>query len=229
MSGAMNTPEGGSGKKWFTCGLIGCFSVTALAMAALIALTVLVPRVVKRTLEAYTDTQPLIFETPDWDAANTEALHRRLEKFGESIDEGRKGEMLAISEDEVNALLAELAEEEGFDGSFHVDLLEGQVAMHMSVPLTQEFSVGPWHQNLRGRYLNGVATFDLRIEDGNLDLELVSFEVKDRSAPGWALDLGREFIEESGLLQSDDVLEATRKLEVLDVQEDRVVLRSTSD
>ena len=46
--------------------------------------------------------------------------------------------------------------------------------------------------------------------------------------PGWALNLVRDFIEESGVLQSDDVLEVTRKLERLEIQADRVVLRAAT-
>lgn len=228
MSVVKNGAKGGKAKKWATVGLLGCFSMASLAMIVLVALAFLVPRAVKRTVEAYTDTEPLTFEAPDMDVAGSDALHDRLERFEESIDDGRDAAMLALSEDEVNLLLLELADEEGFDGSFQVDLLDGQVAVHMSVPLNKEFSIGPWEQDLRGRYLNGVATFDVGIEDGNLEFDLVSFDVKDRSAPGWALELGRDFIEESGVLQSEEVLEATHKLERLSVHEDRVVLRSAA-
>ena len=133
---------------------------------------------------------------------------------------------MELSEYELNVVISENADEEDAGVSFHVELLRGQVAVHMSVPLDQEFSLGPWEQSLRGRYLNGVATFDVGIQDGDLDLDLVSFDVKGRSMPGWALNLVRDFIEESGVLESDDVIEVTRKLERLDVQADRVVLRA---
>ncbi len=228
MSTANGTHTGRSAGKWATVGLLGCFSMAALAMLVLIALSFLVPRAVNRAVEAYTETLPQTFDAPEFDAAESEALHDRLDRFEESLDEGTNAEPLALSEDELNFLLSDLAEEEDFGGSFHVELRGGQVAVHMSVPLEQDISLGPWEQSLRGRYLNGVATFDVAIKDGDLDLDLVSFDVKDRSMPGWALDLARDFIEESGVLQSDDVREVTRKLERLDVEADRVVLRAAT-
>ncbi len=228
MSIAKDTDTGRSAGKWVSVGLLGCFSVAALAMVVLIALSFLVPRAVNRTIEAYTDTQPEIFEAPEMDTSESEALHDRLDRFEESLDEGTKTESLSLSEDELNFLLSELAEEEDVGGSFHVDLRDGQVAVHMSVPLEQEISIGPWERSLYGRYLNGVATFDVGIEDGDLDLDLVSFDVKGRSMPGWALNLVRDFIEESGVLESDDVLEVTRKLDRLEIQGDRVLLRAAT-
>ena len=226
MGIANDTNTGRSAGKWASVGLLGCFSVAALAMLVLIALSFLVPRAVDRAVEAYTDTRPRTFEAPEMDAAESEALHDRLDRFEASLDEGTKTGPLELSEDELNFLISENADEEDAGGSFHVELRRGQVAVHMSVPLDQEFSLGPWEQSLRGRYLNGVATFDVGIQDGDLDLDLVSFDVKGRSMPGWALNLVRDFIEESGVLESDDVIEVTRKLERLDVQADRVVLRA---
>ncbi len=226
MNIANDPTRGKSVGKWATVGLLGCFSMAAVAMLVLIALSFLVPRAVNRAVEAYTDTLPQIFEETEMDTVESEALHDRLDRFEESLDEGRKAEPLALSEDELNFLLSELADEEDVGGSFHVDLRGGRVAVRVSLPLEQDISFGPWAQSLRGRYLNGEATFDVGIEDGDLDLDLVSFEVKERSMPGWALELVRDFIDESGVLQSDEVLEVTRKLERLDVQEDRVVLRA---
>lgn len=73
-----------------------------------------------------------------------------------------------------------------------------------------------------------MATFDIALANGEIDIELVSFVVKGREMPRWMLDLAQDTFEESGVLRSDEVLEVTRRLERLDVQNDRVVITAAT-
>lgn len=208
--------------------LLGCFGIAAFCMIVLIALAFMVPKALDGAVEKYTDSTPTLAPTPALAEAEGEELKDRVEEFGEALEEGVRTEPLVLAEDEINYLLQEVASEEGFDGGFHVDLKPNQVSAQISVLMDRDLEIGPWSRNLRGRYVNGKAVFDVRLRDGELDLELTSFAVKDREVPGWMLGIVQDMVDESGVLESKDVREITDKLEGLEIGDGQLTVSGHS-
>jgi hypothetical protein len=212
------TPGTGFGTKI----LLGAFGVAACAMLGLIALAFIVPRLIDRAVEAYTDDEPLPIRGEPLPEFEREALDVRVEEFGDALDAGERVEPLILTERELNAVLAEEMNEE--DGSIQLELFPGQVRAHMSLPIDAELPLGPWARDLRGRYLNGTAAVDLRLVNGELDFTIREFDVKGRKLPGYALDALQSELERSGVFEDEDVAEYLKRVSDLRIEMGRIVL-----
>lgn len=209
--------------RWGNAALLGCFATAALAMVVLISLSFLVPMAVDRVVETYTDAAPAPLEPLRITEEAGEALHERVEVFREELEEGIARDDLALSEDEVNFLLAEALRDEDFEGSLHLELRRETISAHVSLPVNEDISLGPWSRSVRGRYLNGIATVRVALAGEVVELDIVSVEVKGREIPGWLLRRLEQGIAESGILDSEDVREVARKLDGLEIHDRRVV------
>jgi hypothetical protein len=189
---------------WGTKLVLGGFAVGATVMVCLIGLSFLVPRVVDRAVEAYTDARPALPALPEVSKEEAEAVHTRVDAYDKALDAHEAREPLVLTERDVNSLLADSMK--GDDGAaVGVQLLPGQVRAQVSLRLTQTLPLGPWSRNLTGRYLNGVATFDAGVRDGALELRLAEFEMKGRRLPEYVLDVLRGEMERSGVLEDEGV------------------------
>lgn len=211
-----------------TAVLLGCFGVAAMCMIVLIVLSFVVPRALDRAVEAYTDAAPQTTPVPELTESEEEVLHERVDAFGDALEEGSTTEPLVLDEDELNFLLWEAADNEDFEGGFHIELHQNQVSAMVSFPIDRDLDLGPWSRSLRGRYVNGRAIFDVALANGELELNLVSFAVKGHEAPEWMLNIARDMIDESGVLESEDVAEITQKLERIDIEEGRLTISGDS-
>lgn len=204
--------------------LLGLFGVAALSMLALIALAFIVPRAIDRAVETYTDAAPMPMRAEPLPPEEREAIEQRVDAFSEAIDSGVPAAPLILTEDELNAVLADEMKKE--DGAIQLELLPGRVRAHVSLPIEAELPLGPWARDLTGRYLNGVAVVDLRLADGKLDYTIREFDVKGRKLPGYALEALQRELERSGVFEDEDVTEYLHRASDLRVESGRIVLEA---
>ncbi len=202
--------------------LIG-FAVGAVMMLILIALSFIVPRLIDSAIETYTDAAPSVPALPETTAEERDAIQARVDDFADELDAGTARESLVLTEHDVNALLAESLEDNE-DVVVGVELLPGQVRAQLSLRLTQALPLGPWTRDLTGRYLNGTATFDAAVRNGTLDLHLATFEAKGHPLPERVLNILRDEITKSGVLDDEGVHEFLDKVGSVDFQSDRVAI-----
>jgi hypothetical protein len=206
-----------SGKMgWGSKLLLIAFACAAGMMVFIIGFSFVFSRFLDRTIENYTDAGPVVPATAAASPEETEAIEQRVEDYDEALNAGEAQEPLVLSEHEVNVLLADALKDD--DGTaVGVRLLPGQVQAQVSVLLTQTLPLGPWTRDLTGRYLNGTATFDAAVHNGELDLRLASFEVKGRRLPERVLAVLRNEIENAGVLDDPEVQEFIGKVDSVDV------------
>jgi hypothetical protein len=131
-----------------------------------------------RLISEYTDTVPATLEKVEVSPDRLKEVQQRLAAFKEALDKKSSAEELALSAEDLNTLIAgdpgfrELRDKlfVGIEG----DRIQGQ----LSLPLEQ---IG-W-EKLKGRYLNGTATFKLSLEKGALKVVLDDVTVKGKPLP----------------------------------------------
>jgi hypothetical protein len=202
--------------------LLGVFAVAAVAMLAMIALAFIIPRAIDRAVETYTDAAPLPVRGEPLPPEEREELDARVDEFAEALDANEPTEPLVLTEEELNAVLAEEIDEE--DGSIYLELIPGQVRAQVSLPIKAELPLGPWARDLTGRYLNGTALVDLRLNAGRLDFTIREFDVKGHKLPGYAVDALQKELERTGVFEDDDVTDYLQRVSELRIEPGRIVL-----
>lgn len=196
---------------WSSKLLLGAFVCAAVTMVAVIGFSIAFSRFLDRAVENYTDLEPDVPKMAAVTPAEVDAIEQRVEDYEHALDNGPVYEPLVLSESDVNALLTDALKDE--DGTaVHVELLPGKVQAQLSMRLTQRLPLGPWSRDLSGRYLNGVATFDAAVHNGNLELNLAAFEVKGQPLPERVLAVLRNEIDKSGVLEDDKLQEFLDKV-----------------
>jgi len=212
------------GIRWGHWLLIGGCAAACGSMVILIGLAFLVPRMLDSVIETYTDARPVPIRVVTLEDYELEELETRIDVFRASMEEGEPGAPLKLSEREINGLFQ--AEVDDFEGDVEFKFRNDQVIGNLSIPLDRDFKLGPWEKTLSGRYLNGEATFDLSIEQGQVDLTLAKFVVSGKELPDWVLAQVQERVDKQGWLDNENLKEFTRDIERLDIRSGEIVLRA---
>ncbi|PCJ61985.1 MAG: hypothetical protein COA73_07045 [Candidatus Hydrogenedentota bacterium] len=208
---------------WGSFLLLGFFAFSSFAMVMLIIASFLVPRVIDSTIESYTDAQPRQITTTQGTPQQVDEIETRIEAFADTVEESGWAEPLVVSEADLNMLLHDGGD---FDGAFNLTLLDGQVKGDISLPLDMDLDLGLWDRSLRGRYINGSATFDVNVRDQSLNLELVDFEVDGKHLPNWMLNQIGDQIRRKGILDTEDINKFLEKVGRLDVRQGEIIIRA---
>ncbi|MCC6145397.1 MAG: hypothetical protein IT368_16445 [Candidatus Hydrogenedentes bacterium] len=166
-------------------------------------------------VQTFTDAEPMPLPQTELSEAEQTELDARLEAFNQSLQGQGEAAQLVLTGPEVNALVQQLSAETPFANSVHVtiegDTLQGQI----SLPIEQVVDI----EAVRGRYLNGRATFDFSVVNGTPVLFVRSLEVKGQVVPEAAMqEMGHENILKD--LRPDaeqqEVLDRIREIRVRD-------------
>jgi hypothetical protein len=147
-----------------------------------------------RLISEYTDTMPMMLEKVEVSADHLKEVQQRVATFKEALDKQSSAQELALSAEDINTLIAgDPAFREWRDKLFvHIegDRIQGQ----LSLPLEE---IG-W-KKLKGRYLNGTATFKCSLEKGALKVVLDDVAVKGKPLPATlrAVLLNRNLVEDA--------------------------------
>lgn len=151
---------------------VGGFFVIRYALDQLAAMT-----------EQYTDTAPMSLPESTLPAAEYQQLRERVTGFGKALDAGERPAPLVLAGDDLNALIANDPSWQWLRGKLHVSLAGDQVIGEVALPLDDFVASLPRMDRLKGRYLNGKATFKVVLVDELLVVSLRSLEVKGQSLP----------------------------------------------
>lgn len=209
---------------WGKIILIVMFCIAAFMMILLIGLALMVPRGLNSAVDRYTSTEASIIQSDPMPEEEWEVLEDRVDAFADAIDDEEPANVLVLTEAELNALLIDVVDEDSDDLALRVQLEEDRVIVDVSIPLDTEFSLGPWSRDLRGRYLNGQAAYDVRFADGELEATLASFSVNGRNIPSWILAGIQEELDADALLQDPDVADILAELESVIIEDGEVTL-----
>jgi len=200
------------------CLFYGCLAVIIFSLAASL-LAYLGYRYLRHQLARFLDTTPVPIETVEISPAERDGLQQRLATFKEAMDGQKIPRELALTARDLNALIAAQAPE--WKGKVFAMIDNGRIKGRISLPLEDK---GPL--KLKGKYLNGIATFNASLEDGTLNVTIEQVEVKGQPLPAWILAKVRAQNPAQGLQSDPGRAQTIQKLESLRVVNDVVVLKN---
>jgi hypothetical protein len=172
-----NEPE----KKQRGCLFYGC--IVAAVLVGLVGLLVGLAswatyRAASQFVQQYAEDAPAPIPVVEKPAPEVDAIRARIDGFSEALAAGKATGPLELSADDLNAIIAATPEFKGLVAlDFSGDAIKGKV----SLPLSRlGFPVGTL---FGGKYLNGVATIDARVEDGRWVVTLVGLEARGKPVP----------------------------------------------
>jgi len=195
-------------------------------MVLSIAVALIVPPIIQRTVERYTSTAPMPVASATLDEPAKDALDDRLEEFEEAIEAGASPDPLILSGPDLNTLLQNLWRDEELPGEMALRIEDGRIRSDISIPLEPGLSIGPFAPEVAGRYLNGNVMFRAAIENNALAIDVERFVVNGQALPNWIVDAIERQVIDEGLLQNPDLDEFTAKIERLRVSADTVVIEA---
>lgn len=203
------------------CLFYGCLTLAVVCFVGL-ALTVLGIRYVSKKLVAdFTAAEPQTVESIEIAPEELTTLQSRVNSFKTALQNPREPQELVLTAPDINALIAHDPQFKDLAGKVFVMIEGDQVRANVSVPLKDLAGF-----KLKGRYLNGVATLKLGLENGKLHIDLQDIQVKGKPLPATIMtelkkqNLARE-------VESDRDNAATiKKFESIKVEDGKVILKT---
>jgi hypothetical protein len=200
------------------CFFYGCITGLVLLVLVLGALMVGL-HYVKKMVNQYTDTRAVELPTVQMSQAEISSLKQRFEAFEQAVRAQRPVEPLALTADDINALIARGPERQALKGKFYVSLEGDQLKSEVSVPLPK---VG-WSM-FKGRYLNGSATFNLSFHNGALSVTPQTIVVKGKPLPEVFMQEIRKQNLATKPADDPDAAAMLRGLEDIQIKEGKLVI-----
>jgi hypothetical protein len=176
-------------------------------------------RYAKRLVTQLTDTHPMPLPSVHLSDAQMFQLHDRVNSFGDDIRDGQNVAPLALSSDEVNALIetdAGLAPlKDHVYVAFGTNQLKGQISF-----LAQDLGLDALH----GRYVNASGVFNVGLTNNQLVITAESLSVKGKPVPRHimkqiaAQNLAGKFDEDPR------TAEGLKKLQAIEIKDGKLVI-----
>lgn len=218
-------------KKPRGCLFYGCITAVVLSILAVVGGYFMVRHVLDNiavAVEPYTETVPMQLPTSSMPSAEYEALDQRVTAFGTAMDAGQAEAKLALTADEINALVANHPALAALKGKVHVRLNEDEIAVTGAVPLDDLVGSVPGMSRLKGRFLNGTATFGAAASDGAATFKLRAVEIKGQQLPADVVAELRSHDLLDHLLPRSRVTSAKRSLQSIRIEDGKLSLTAAA-
>lgn len=155
---------------WVVGGLVTLFLLFALSAALYW----------NHLIRTYTSTQPVPLPKVENVKEQWDELKARWEPYAVLFIRGGEIPPIEFSAEDLNVALNAAGP---LRNRAHLELLEGRLRVRFSVPLDESRN-----EKLVGRYLNGVAMVQPRLENGRIEARLLSVEANGKPIPKWAFN-----------------------------------------
>jgi len=176
-------------------------------------------------IEQYTDPAPAALPEAALSAGDYEQLQGRLAEFQEALDGRKDAPPLTLTANELNALIANHASMKEWKDRLRVTIDGDQIKGQVSLPLDRIASM-PFLSRLKGRYLNGSTVLKASLENGLLDVHMMSLEVKGMKPPEEVMTQLRGENLAKDIRNRPEVSANLRKLDSLEIQDGLVTLKA---
>jgi len=164
----------------------GCFFYGCLSCIILSLVVVLVGylgfRYLSNKVLEFTDTKPILIESVQVSPAQLNALTNRIAAFARGLEEQKLPQELRLTAEDLNVLIASDPSAKELKNKIFIIIDDDRIQGKVSWPLD---NFGPLR--LKGRYLNGLATFKASLQNGNLQVVLDGLEVNGKPVPAQTL------------------------------------------
>jgi len=157
------------------CFFYGCLAAIGVSVIGVILLGLgifFVYRGVNALVKQYAEDIPRAIPVSSLPPDELKTLHDRVAAFQGALEAAKPAAPLVLTSLEINALIAQNPQ---FKGVVAADLSGDKIRGQVSFPLDRFGFVG--------KFLNGAATFDVRIDNGLLLVTLDTLEVRGKQVP----------------------------------------------
>jgi hypothetical protein len=138
----------------------------------------------KKMFSDFTDNKPATLPGPKLSPAEIQQVQKRVDDFREKVRGGTAPAPLALTADEINALISSDRDMRGLRNKLYVTGIEGdRVKGQLSIPMEE---VGL--QMFRSRYLNATGLFTVSLRNGTLRLTALDLIGKGKPLPKVYMD-----------------------------------------
>lgn len=205
-------------KRQHGCLFFGCITGAICLVVLLVGFLVLMA-MFKRALNQYTDTKPAPLPALKLTQPEIEEIQRKFDNFREAASSGRSTPPLALTSDDLNALLNNKPEFKEAKGKLYVSVEGDRLNAQVSVPMTDlGLTV------FKGRYLNGNVICRLNLQNGFLVITPVDIIVKGKSLPPEYMEKIRQQNFATGINNNSQASVGLNRLQDIQVKEGKVIL-----
>lgn len=203
------------------CWFYGCVFAAGSLAVVLVGLAVaafVVYRSLTQYVEDYTAVAPIELPKVDIPESERKSAVERARKFRDALRAKAATEPLVLTGDDLNALVQESPK---FKDRVYLTIDDDEVKARFSLPLDEFFNT----RLTRGRYLNGEAELEAKIEDGELKIEVESIEVDGKPLP----DFVRDTFARPSILDLDrngDQRDLLHQIGSLKIEDDQIVVKA---
>ncbi len=201
----------------------GCFfwgCITALILAVLVgAGAAIAVYSGLKYLRSFTSETPA--ELPSYTPVEGEydGIKQRIDTFKKAVDEGKSGVELALTGNDINAIIASDEELKKIRNCIHVKIEGDQISGEASVPLDEI-------PGFSGLYLNGSASLKAAMANGVLVVTLEDMTVKGEPLPKELMDALRGQNLAKNIKDNPENAELLSKVQDLRVEDGKLILIS---
>lgn len=213
-------PDDPNQKKRRSCILYGCLTMFGMFLVGVLIMYFSVNYAINSFVTKYTETTPTVLPVVELPGAEFEQLETRVRSFADSLKQKEPAGELTLSGDEINALIARLPDLAPLKNKVAVTLEGDQIKGQVSIPL-DGFNVA----RLKGRYLNGSATFKIALTNDTLNVTMESMKVKGETPPDRYLSGIRNQNLAKDIYNDPKNAEQLRKIDHIEVKDGRVTIK----
>jgi hypothetical protein len=173
----------------------------------------------KSVVNKLTDAQPAALPTVHLSEIKMFQLHDRVDTFREDVKNGDPTPPLALSGDEINALIETDPNFSALKNHLFVTINSNELSAQISFPAEDLGLV-----RLRGRYVNATGVFDVGLTNSELNVMAESLMVKGKPLPTHFMRqvMGRNLAEK--LNQDPRMVAGLSKLKSIEVKDGKLVV-----
>ena len=157
--------------------LFGCLTMIVLMVIGGLFAYWGIKGLVSSLVEDYTDSEPRELPQVVVSEEEAEAILARVDAFTKAVNAGEPTEPLILDGDDINELIHSHPAWSQLAGKVFVTIEDDRIQGEVSIPLDD---VG---KLVKGRYLNGSATFRIGLAAGHLFVFVESLEVNEKAVP----------------------------------------------
>lgn len=190
-----------------------------LCLVVILVVFLLAVQMFKKALNQFTDTKPALLPRLELSPAQLEQVQRRVDAFQDAVSTGRPTPPLELSSDDLNAVIATRADFQALTNKVYLQVAGDKVQAQVSMPMDQ-FGF----RFLKGRYLNGQATFGVSLENGLLRIAPETVTVKGNPLPDAYMQKLKSENLARGVNDNSKASIALNRLEKIEVKGGKVIL-----
>lgn len=205
---------------WLKILAIGCLGLTILMIGGCIISYFVIKSAVSGMVDKYTSTTPAPIPTVALSPEEIKEVRDRANDFAAALDAGPPPQPLVLTADEINALIQNHPDWKELSGKAYVSIEDNLLKGQVSFPLD---ALGM--QMVRGRYVNGSASFDVFVRNGVLHVYMKDLVVNDKSVPQEFMQgMSSENMAKDLQTNNPKAAEFFRKIDSLVIQDGKIII-----